>query len=166
MRVLAIFLLFGLAAFIGCADPYPPTLKPDYTIRVVPSGTTMVAVPPSCPSWATETTDPYDNQPVPQFGCANARNLAMMAERPSDLVKGRDLDSESGVHAVGTVLRYNNDQTRSLIWTGTDPNQQSTTTMSTATSAITGEVTSPPGSSSASSAASSSSSAAAPAAAP
>jgi hypothetical protein len=164
MKQIHIFALLGLALLTACADPYPPTPRPDYTIRVTPSDHGLVAVPPPCPSWTTAVTDPYDNQPVPQFGCANARNLAMMVERPEDLVQGRELGPANGTHAVGSMLRYTNDQTRGLLWTGVDPNSIATTTSSTASSPISGEVSAP--SSSSGSSSGSSSSAAAPAAAP
>ncbi len=152
MRISSMTLVLGLLALTGCDDPYQSTLKPDYTIHVMPTANgTMAAVPPSCPSWSAATTDPYDNKPVPQLGCATARNLAMMVDQPEDLVHGRTLGLASGVTAVGSVLRYNNDQTRGLLWTGTDPNQLGTTTSSTATSAITGELKTPGSSSSSSS---------------
>jgi Pilus biogenesis CpaD protein (pilus_cpaD) len=158
MRLSFMTLALGLVVLTGCEAPYSPTPKPDYTIRVLPSPNgTVAAVPPTCPSWTTATTDPYDNKPLPQLGCATARNLAMMVDQPEDLVHGRTLGPASGVTAVGSVLRYNNDQTRGLIWTGTDPNQLGTTTASTAASAITGELK-PPGAGGSSSSSSSSAS--------
>lgn len=137
-------LILGITVFMvaGCEDPYQPTLRPDYTIHVVATPHGDVALPPACPSWATEKTDPYDNQPVPQFGCATARNLAMSVERPSDLVHGRELGPERGVHAVGDIRRYDNDQTRGLI----DPNTNAdsavaATTSSAPASALSGDIT-------------------------
>ena len=133
--------LLGLLIISGCADPYPPTPRPDYVIRVVPSGHGgFVAVPPTCSSWITDTTDPFDHQPTPQFGCATQRNLAMMVENPEDLVKGRPLGPANGTTAVGSMLRYTNDQTRGLLWTGRESNTVATTTSSKATSSISGEV--------------------------
>ena len=145
------FFTFALLALAACEDPYAPTLRPDYTIRVMPTAQGMVAAPPPCPSWATETTDPFDNQPMPQFGCANARNLADMVENPNDLVTGRPMGDARGVTAVGSIRRYDNDQTRGLIWTGTESNQTATTTASTSSSSLTGDVTGGAGASSSSS---------------
>jgi hypothetical protein len=151
MRLFITPLAFGFIALAGCTL-YDPTPKPDYTIRVVPAPNgTMVALPPTCPSYATATADPYDNQPMPQFGCATARNLAFEIERPEDLVGGRTMGDADGVTTVGAMRRYYNNQTRGLLWTGSDPSQASTSTMSTTTSAITGEV-SPPSTSAGSSA--------------
>jgi len=132
------FILLGLTA---CVDPYEPTLRPDYTIRVVPTAQGDVAVAPPCPSWATENADPYDNQPIPQFGCAYARNLALMAERPDDLIEGRPLADARGVTAVGAVRRYDNNQTRGLITPDAEVSQVAATTASTGASSLTGDVT-------------------------
>jgi len=141
MRILAVFLILGLTALTGCVDPYPPTLRPDYTILVMPTpGGEMAALPPECPSWATEEADPYDNQPVPQFGCAHARNLALQVERPSELLRGRELGPAGGATAVGSMLRYNTNQTRGLIDTNTSANSAvAITTASTPASGISGD---------------------------
>jgi len=127
-------LFLGLLALTACTDPYPPTPRPDYTIHVVSLPAGRVAIPPTCLKWSEATTDPYDNQPLPQLGCATARNLALMVERPDDLVHGRELGPERGVHAVGTIRRYDNDQTRGLIdpQSGTDSVAASTTSFQAA----------------------------------
>ena len=140
MRLSALILALGCFALGGCTNPYPPTPRPDYTIRVTPTANGMVATPPPCPSWVTEHSNPYENQPLPQFGCATARNLAMMVERPEDLVTGRELGPANGVTAVGSMRRYNSDQTRGLIWTGQDPNAVAVTTSSATSSSISGEL--------------------------
>jgi hypothetical protein len=132
---LSVFVLLLLLA--GCDG----TPKPDYTIHVVPSEQGMVAVPPTCPSWVTDIQDPFDHQPYPQFGCSTAQDLAMMVERPEDLVAGRNLGDTRGVPMVGAIRRYDNNQTRGLIWTSSDPNQTATTTAPTASSSLTGDVT-------------------------
>ena len=142
---------FSLIALSACVDTYAPTMRPDYVIQVMPSARGSVATPPTCANWATDNADPYDNQPIPQFGCANARNLAAMVENPNDLVTGRSLANARGVTSVGAVRRYDNDQTRGLIWTGTDSNQAAVTTSSTSTSGMTGDVTGGASSSSSSS---------------
>ncbi len=140
MRVSFTFVSLAMLALAACADPYPPTPKPDYAIRIAPSAKGLVAVPPECPSYATATIDPYDNQPLPQFGCANARNLAMMVEKPEDLLKGREMGDTRGVIAVGAMRRYDNNQTRGLIDTTSSPNSAvATTTASTPSSGMTGD---------------------------
>jgi len=106
----------------------------------MPTPDGMVAIPPGCPNWTTATTDPYDNQPLPQFGCANARNLAIMVDRPEDLVRGRDMGDSSGVLTVGAMRRYYNNQTRGLLDLDTSPDMSSAiTTSPTPTSSMTGE---------------------------
>jgi hypothetical protein len=143
MRTISLLTVLSLAALSACGDPYPPTLNPDYTIRVMNTPDGMVAIPPTCPDNVNYVTDPYDNQPMPQFGCASARNLAMMTERPEDLVHPRELGPTPGTPMVGAIFRYNNNQTRSLIYLQASPTDAvDITTMSTATSAITGDVTS------------------------
>ena len=132
-------LFLGLTFLSGC-QIYPPTPTPDYTIRVVPTADGMVAIPPECPSWNTAIPDPYDNQPLPQFGCANARNLALMVDRPSDLVHARDMGPSNGVTTVGAIRRYDNNQTRGLIDTDTAADSAiAVTTATTAASTMTGD---------------------------
>ena len=150
-------LAFSVLALSACGDLYDPTMRPDYVIKVTPTAQGSVATLPTCPKWTTDNADPYDNQPLPQFGCANARNLAAMVENPKDLVQGRALDNARGVTSVGAVRRYDNNQARGLVWTGTENNQAAATTSSTASSGMTGDVT---GAASASSSSSSSSSSA------
>ena len=135
-------LFIGVIGVAGCADPYPPTLRPDYTIHVVSTPKGDVAIPPACPSWTVSQPDPFDNQLFPQYGCATARNLALEVERPDDLVQGRQLGPERGVNAVGSIRRYDNNQTRGLIDPDTNPDSSaSITTSSTAASALSGDVT-------------------------
>jgi hypothetical protein len=134
-----LFLSVSLLALAGCSDFYSSTLRPDFTIRVTPTEQGSVATPPECPSWAEENANPFDNQPLPQFGCAHARNLADMIENPDDLVEGRTMGKERGVTAVGAVRRYDKNQTRGLIWTGPDVNEVAKTSASTATSPLSGD---------------------------
>jgi type IV pilus biogenesis protein CpaD/CtpE len=139
-------LLFISRALLAGCQIYDPTPTPDYTIRVTPIEDGMAALPPTCPSWVTAVTDPYDNQPLPQYGCANARNLALMIDRPKDLLHGRDMGPSSGVTTVGAMRRYNSNQSRGLI----DPSSQSDTSVSattapTSSSPMTGETASTPG---------------------
>jgi type IV pilus biogenesis protein CpaD/CtpE len=160
MRKTLILISTGFLMLTGCDSLYPPTPKPDNTIKVTQTSKGAVATPPTCLPWSSATTDPYDNQPFPQFGCANARNLALMVDQPSDLVHGRDMGPASGVMAVGAMRRYYSNQTRGLVDTDTSADTSvAITTAPTAASPLTGDVTG--GGSS-----SSSSSSAAPAAGP
>lgn len=134
-------LLLPLLALSACDLGIPPTTNPDYTIRVLKTSSGSVAIPPNCPSAFTSTVNPFDEQPLPQYGCAHARNLAMMVEQPDDLVKGRDLGEARSVLIVGSVRRYDNNQTRGLIWTGTDSNAVAVTSASTTSSLLTGDAT-------------------------
>ena len=145
MRTLAASRFLLLAMLAACADPYQPTLRP----RLHHSGDAEAARPPSrrnCPSWASETTDPYDNQPVPQFGCANARNLALMAEQPRDLVTGPrpgPAPRRDGGR-LDAALQQQPDRAALYLASCTDWSVD-ITTAPTATSTISGEVTSPAG---------------------
>lgn len=116
-------------------------MRPDYSIRVTSTPQGSVATGPDCPSWSKDNANPFDNQPLPQHGCAHARNLADMIENPDDLVEGRTLGKGRGVTHVGAVRRYDNNQTRGLIWTGKDVNEVAKTTSSTAASSLTGDAT-------------------------
>ncbi len=146
--------LAGILMLTGCDSLYPPTPRPDYTIKVVQTPNGPVAVPPECPPWSSATIDPYDNQPLPQFGCATARNLALMVDHPDDLVKGRDLGNANAVVTVGAMRRYENNQTRGLIKpSGQADDTIDITTAGTSTSTLTGNIVSGSPSSSSSSAA-------------
>ncbi|MDE1900215.1 MAG: hypothetical protein KGI37_01045 [Alphaproteobacteria bacterium] len=147
-------LLTGLLALSACSI-YDPTPRPDYAIRVTPTAQGGVATPPACPSYATATADPFDNQPMPQFGCADARNLAMEVETPNDLVHPREMGGARGVESVGAIRRYDNNQTRGLIVPGAEDNTIAATTSSSATSSMSGDVTGGGGSSSSASSSSS-----------
>jgi Pilus biogenesis CpaD protein (pilus_cpaD) len=141
MRISTLLISASLLALAAC-DPYPPTMTPDYSIRVMPSQNGMVAIPPNCPSWSADTKDNYDNQPDPQFGCATARNLALTVERPEDLVQPKPMGDTRGVVMVGAIRRYDNNQTRGLIYTSdTDDATMDATTAPTGSSQLTGDVT-------------------------
>lgn len=139
-HIRTLILTSGLLSLAAC-DLVTP--KPDYTIRVVPGATGMVAVPPECPSWNTELAAAMDNQPLPQFGCANARNLASLVENPKDLVMGRDLGDGRGTTAVGTIRRYDNNQPRGLLMPVQETSSTAATTAPVAGSAMTGEIVTP-----------------------
>ena len=164
--LLALFLSISLVA---CDTLFQPTPTPDYRIHVRSGSQGMTAIAPECPAWSGQEASAFDNQPIPQFGCASARNLAMMVDRPDDLIRGRDFGDSSGVMANGAMRRYYNNQTRGLLDLSSSPDLSvAVTTATTATSSLTGDATgSASGSGSGSSSSSSSgSSGAAPAAVP
>jgi type IV pilus biogenesis protein CpaD/CtpE len=136
-----LFFAVGLLTLAACENPYASTLRPDYTIRVTPTAAGNVATAPTCPSWNDESVNPFDNQPLPQFGCATARNLADMIENPKDIVEGREMGKERGVTAVGAVRRYDNNQTRGLIMPSADSSKSAATTSPSSSSSIVGDVT-------------------------
>ncbi|MDP9128591.1 MAG: CpaD family pilus assembly protein [Pseudomonadota bacterium] len=141
MRLSTALMTASLIALTAC-EIYPPTPKPDYTIGVLPTSKGLVAIPPQCPSYAMALTDPYDNQPLPQFGCATSRNLALMAEQPKDLIQPRELGPTRGVAMVGAVRRYDNNQTRGLIHLSPSvDNAVDVTTSASPASSLTGDVT-------------------------
>lgn len=139
MRAQLMSLSLGLLLLTGCE----PTLRPDYRIAVMPTPEGMVAIPPECPSWTTEATNPFDGQPVPQFGCAHARNLAIMVEHPEDLIQGRDLGSADANAAANAVGAYRNGQTRGLIDPGKSASQPAVTTATPASASSSSGGTSP-----------------------
>lgn len=88
----------------------------------VPAGTVAVVVEraavdvPSCGDFPGETAaDRYANRPIPNFGCATTRNLALMVTDPRDLVAGRPVgDADGSVMAAG-VRRYLQGRTKPLL---------------------------------------------------
>jgi type IV pilus biogenesis protein CpaD/CtpE len=139
IRLCPSFLVASLLVLAGCGVQ---TMTPDYAINVAPQtpGSSYVAQPPACPSFVNVQANPFDSQPDPQFGCATARNLALMVEKPEDLLQGRDIGLASGITTAGAVVRYNNDQTRGLIYLAPSPdNSVDVTSHSTASSGLSGE---------------------------
>lgn len=131
----------SLLVLSACESLYAPTPRADYTIRVVSSPQGSIAIPPECLSWNDAVVNPFDNQPLPQFGCATARNLASQIDNPKDLVEGRSLGDARGVVSVGAIRRYDNDQTRGLLLPATDSSQTAATTAVTGASSLSGDVT-------------------------
>lgn len=127
-----------LSTLTACDSLRNPTPQMDNRIRVVQQGGQSVAVAPTCASWTGDEANPFDNQPFPQYGCATARNLAMMVENPNDLIQGRNMGSARGVLAVGGIRRYDDNVTRGLIWTGTETNVVAVTTSSAPASNVKG----------------------------
>jgi hypothetical protein len=115
-QISTLALVLTLMSLSACGAFFEPTQNSDYTIRVVRQGNKYVAIPPTCPAWSGVEANPTDHQPFTQYGCSNARNLAMMVEYPSDLVRGRDIGPQRGVIAVGAVRRYDDNVSRGILW--------------------------------------------------
>src|ERR1700733_9297714 len=138
IRFLNMILIAGLVGLGACSI----TPTPDYAIKVVPAadGHPAQAIPPTCPRWSDNDLNFFDNQPLPQFGCADARNLAMEVERPEDLLQGRNPGPSRGVISAGNIMRYDNNQTRGLIDLQTQPDTAAAnTTAPIPNSKLTGE---------------------------
>ncbi|MBV8061215.1 MAG: hypothetical protein JO126_09215 [Alphaproteobacteria bacterium] len=107
--------VLALTALAACDLP-PPTTVPNYTVKVNQNAQGQwVAVPPDCLDWTQNTASDFDNMPMPQFGCATARNLAMMVDHPHDLLQGRPTELARGTVAAASINSYDSNQTRGLI---------------------------------------------------
>lgn len=147
-RALSFIIIGGLFALAGCAELYPPTANPDYTIKVSPATNGYTAAGPNCPGYVQNTVNPFDNAPMPQFGCATARNLAGMVENPGDLLKGEEMGPARGVTTAGAMVRYENNQTRGLIYPASQVDTSvDVTTAPSAASTMTGNTLTSPSSS-------------------
>ena len=91
--------------------------RPDNTIKLMPSadGKRTVPVPPECLSWHDYANGPLENQPWPQYGCAQSRNLAAQVERPQDLMEGKALGPGDAVLSASSVQNYRAGKTKALI---------------------------------------------------
>lgn len=110
-------LSFGALAMILALGACEMSPKADNRIRLMPAanGKGTVAVPPECLSWHDAAAAPQDNNPWPQYGCASARNLAAMVERPEDLESGKPMGSADGVAAAISIQNYRVGKTKALI---------------------------------------------------
>jgi len=101
---LSLCALLLVTALCGC-ETAP---KPDNRIKLMPSadGKRVTALPPDCLSWHDYETGPFENHPWPQYGCAQARNLAAQVERPQDVVEGKELGKADGIISSAAQSRY------------------------------------------------------------
>jgi len=124
LRMSAVYLCLAVAAsaLAGCAaaPPYPdstvywgtfpqqpPDYSPDYaSVPVVDrkGRTRYVLVPRAC--LTPDGTEPPFLGPHLPPGCANAHNLQRMAERQSDLVRGRPLGAAPAAPTVRAAQEY------------------------------------------------------------
>lgn len=105
----------SLVALLGACDG--TSVNPDYRVKLVPSadGKQTLAIPPECPSWRDVKSGPQANEPWPQYGCAQARNLAAQVERPEDLATPRALGQADGVVTANSIQNYRTGKTKALI---------------------------------------------------
>lgn len=104
-----------VASLLGGCMEQTGSVNPDYRILVAPAAHGgYVAIPPECASWRDAPEDPFDNQPIPNHGCANARNLALMIDDPRDLIKGKAAGGAPASRAATAIERYQNDKIRGL----------------------------------------------------
>jgi hypothetical protein len=124
LRMSAVYLSLAVAAsaLAGCAaaPPYPeptvywgtfpqqpPDYSPDYaSVPVVDrkGRTRYVLVPRAC--LTPDGTEPAFLGPHLPPGCANAHNLQRMAERQSDLVRGRPLGAAPAAPTARAAQEY------------------------------------------------------------
>jgi len=113
-----------LVTLLGGCEIAP---KPDYRIKVMPApdGHGFVAIPPECLSWYEYGTGgPSENMPWPSYGCAEAKNLAAMVDRPEDLIEGKPLGPADPVVSAAAISRYQAGKTTPLIDPNADAPQQ------------------------------------------
>lgn len=114
---LAIARYFGIALpfmVAACSATAPPDYSPGYSY-VASSGGSDVLAPDAClaepadiPPARRSPSDSLTPELGPHLppGCANAYNLQLMAERKSDLVKGRKMGPASGAVTARAARRY------------------------------------------------------------
>lgn len=76
----------NIEAYHEDGDPMPP-------IRI--SYARYVAEAPNCGQWPTNIGEDSRNLPMPNFGCANQRNFAVMVANPADLLGPRSMTPRS-----------------------------------------------------------------------
>jgi pilus assembly protein CpaD len=57
-------------------------------------------------TWNENLTNTWDNQPMPNFGCAVQNNVAAMVADPRDLVQPRTMDDASAARRTAVVGHY------------------------------------------------------------
>ncbi|MFV3402553.1 MULTISPECIES: CpaD family pilus assembly lipoprotein [Pseudomonas] len=85
----------------------------DWDLQVVSEA--IVAKIPDCSVANAQTWTVQPFHAVGQPGCAVRANIAAMVADPRDLARPRVLDSADGIHAVGAMQRYHEDEVRELL---------------------------------------------------
>lgn len=70
------------------------------------AGLVIIRSIPKCPSWVTPNMADSKVRQSSNFGCASERNLAIMVADPSDLIRGKELESASSEHSINALSRY------------------------------------------------------------
>ena len=78
-------ILFAIAIPLHAAEPAPPRV---------------------CGDWSRAPREDFSNRALPNFGCADAANLAAQLADPADLVRGRGTARQAGEAAARAVERY------------------------------------------------------------
>lgn len=108
--------VFALLLAIGGCASWERTPTPDYRISLVPAADgKMMAVSAPCPDWRTHNLGAFQNDPWPQYGCASARNLAVMLDQPADLVAGRPMEHANAETTSAAMERYITGKTMPLM---------------------------------------------------
>ena len=64
-----------------------------------------LVVPPECERWIEGVEEDDDNQPSPNYGCANLSNLARMVADPNDLIAGTEAGAYNSIQETLVVDR-------------------------------------------------------------
>ncbi len=113
-RSLPCLALTVLVLLTGCESNPTPAVDTRIKLATSPDGKT-VALPPECGQWQHGFGEPWQNEPWPNYGCAQAHNLAVTVERPEDLIAPIPSAVSDGVTAASSVDRYRAGKTVPLI---------------------------------------------------
>jgi pilus assembly protein CpaD len=62
---------------------------------------------PQCGEWGeTLTFSPFNNEAVPNFGCATARNIGLMVANPRDLVRPQTAEGRDATRGADVINKY------------------------------------------------------------
>ena len=89
---------------VGSDKPLPGTVRVTLVRHIV----TL----PNCGDWSKESHTDHSNTPGPNFGCATAANLGMMAADPGSLVRGDDIGPGDGEALVKGIQNYREDKVK------------------------------------------------------
>ncbi|WP_448190628.1 CpaD family pilus assembly lipoprotein [Azospirillum sp. sgz301742] len=121
MRALPI--LAAALALAGCSAN--PTVPAEWPVSVVPAAgqpERLVAVPPECgpaPATVSKLWGTAWHNPDIGLGCSQARNLAVQAEEPRDLLAGRVLGAPDAEREAKAIERYHKGEEKDLMRSGT-----------------------------------------------
>ncbi|HYG89080.1 MAG TPA: CpaD family pilus assembly lipoprotein [Azospirillum sp.] len=118
--------LLALPVAIALAGCYAsPTEIPEWPVTVVPAAgqpNRVVAVPPECgpaPTTVKKLSGTSWHNPYLGLGCSQARNFAVQAEEPRDLLGGRPLGPADAEREGLAIQRYRKGEEKDLMREGT-----------------------------------------------